>query len=46
VENIDTAVNESPVPALGSPHEGTQGKQAIFVDRSAAQDIQVEYTGS
>ena len=46
VENIDTAVNESLVPALGSPHEGTQGKRAIFVDRSATQDIQVEDTGS
>ena len=46
VENIDTAIEESPVPTLGSPHEGTQGKRAIFVDRSATQDIQVEYTGS
>jgi len=46
VENIDTAINESPVPTLGSPHEGTEGKRAIFVDRTATQDIQVEYTGS
>lgn len=46
VENIDTAINESPVPVFGSPHEGTQGKRAIFVDRSATQDIQVEYTST
>ena len=46
VENIDTAVNESSGSYLGIPHEGTQGKRAIFVDRSATQDIQVEYTGA
>ena len=46
VENIDTAVNKRPVPTMGSPHEATQGKLLIFIDRSAPQDIQVEYTGS
>jgi len=46
VENIDTAIEDSPVPTLGSPHEGTEGKRAIFVDRSATQNIQVEYTGA
>ena len=46
MENIDTAVNKRPVPTLGSPHEATQGKLPIFVDRSATQDTQVEYTGS
>jgi hypothetical protein len=27
------------------PHQGTQGKRALFVDRAGTQGVQVELTG-
>ena len=46
VDNVDTAVKESPAPAMAPPHEGTEGKRAVFIDPAATQNILVEYTGA
>lgn len=32
-------------PAAPAPHQGTQGKRALFLARGATQDVQVEITG-
>lgn len=45
VEDVDTAIKESPALTAPSPHQGTQGKRAVFVDKSATQNILLEYTG-
>ncbi len=45
VENIDTAMNESPVPTAPAPHQGTQGKRAVFANRDRTQNVLLEYTG-
>ena len=45
VDNVDTAIKESPVPTAASPHQGTQGKRAVFVDKAGAQNTLLEYTG-
>jgi methylmalonyl-CoA/ethylmalonyl-CoA epimerase len=47
VDNIDQAVAVSPVPPLQpTPHQGTQGKRAIFLERQATQGVQIELTGA
>ena len=46
VENVQTAMNQAPVPTAPAMHEGTQGKRALFLDKSATQNVQVEITGS
>ncbi len=46
VENIDTAMSEGPAPTAPAPHEGTQGKRAVFVERDATQNTLLEYTGA
>jgi methylmalonyl-CoA/ethylmalonyl-CoA epimerase len=45
VEDVDTAIKESPIPTAPSPHQGTQGKRAVFVDKAGAQNTLLEYTG-
>ena len=32
-------------PAIPPPHQGTQGKRALFLDKSATQGVQLEITG-
>jgi methylmalonyl-CoA/ethylmalonyl-CoA epimerase len=50
VDDIDTAFGE--LPAIGlrpdelQPHQGTQGRRALFLDRSATDGVQVELTGN
>lgn len=45
VENVDTAQRDCPVPTAARPHQGTQGKRALFLDKHATQGVQVELTG-
>lgn len=45
VDNVDEAQKASPVPTAPSPHQGTNGKRALFLDRDATNGIQVEVTG-
>jgi methylmalonyl-CoA/ethylmalonyl-CoA epimerase len=45
VANVDEAMRSSPVPTAPHPHQGTQGNRALFLDRSATQNVQVELTG-
>lgn len=45
VADIDTAIAECPVPAGPAPHQGTQGKRAVFLDKSATAGVVVELTG-
>jgi hypothetical protein len=33
------------VPTAPQPHQGTQGKRAVFLDKTATQGVQVEWTG-
>jgi methylmalonyl-CoA/ethylmalonyl-CoA epimerase len=46
VANIDEAMATSPVPTAPKPHEGTQGKRAVFVEASATDGVILEYTGA
>ena len=49
VDNVAAAFDE--LPSLGlspgepRPHQGTQGKQALFLDRDCTAGVQVELTG-
>jgi methylmalonyl-CoA/ethylmalonyl-CoA epimerase len=45
VNDIGEAIRTSPVPTAPVPHQGTQGKRAVFLDRTATQGVQVELTG-
>lgn len=45
VADIDTARAAAPVPTAPSPHQGTQGKRALFFNRTATGGVQVEVTG-
>jgi methylmalonyl-CoA/ethylmalonyl-CoA epimerase len=45
VADVSIAQGESPVPTAPAPHQGTQGKRALFLNRAATQGVQVEYTG-
>ncbi len=45
VDDVAAAGDASPVPTAPNPHQGTQGKRALFLDRNATQNIQVELTG-
>jgi methylmalonyl-CoA/ethylmalonyl-CoA epimerase len=45
VEDVGEAKAASPVPAAAAIHQGTRGKRALFLDRSATQNVQVELTG-
>jgi len=46
VEDIDQAMETSPLPTAPKPHEGTQGKRAVFVNKTATNGIILEYTGA
>jgi len=41
----DVAAARAPVPTATAPHQGTQGKRALFLDKAATQGVQVELTG-
>ncbi len=46
--NVDDVANSGekfPLPTAPNLHQGTQGKRALFLDRTATHDIQVELTG-
>jgi methylmalonyl-CoA/ethylmalonyl-CoA epimerase len=46
VDDVAAASPQLPVPAAApSPHQGTQGKRALFLDRAATHGVQVEITG-
>jgi hypothetical protein len=45
VDDVANAKENSPVPTASAPHQGTQGKRALFLDKSATQGVQVELTG-
>lgn len=45
VENVSEAQGDAPVPTAPNPHQGTQGKRALFLDKAATQNVQVEVTG-
>jgi methylmalonyl-CoA/ethylmalonyl-CoA epimerase len=45
VADVDEAMATSPLPTAPRAHDGTQGKRAVFVDRSATANILLEYTG-
>jgi methylmalonyl-CoA/ethylmalonyl-CoA epimerase len=45
VDDVSEAQKDSPVPTAPNPHQGTQGKRALFFDKTATQGVQVEVTG-
>jgi len=48
VDDVGTAFVELPKQGLAvaaAPHQGTQGKRALFLDSSATQGVQLEVTG-
>jgi methylmalonyl-CoA/ethylmalonyl-CoA epimerase len=45
VDDVADAKENSPVPTAPAPHQGTQGKRALFLEKSATQGVQVEVTG-
>ena len=45
VEDVGEAQKNSPVATAPQPHQGTQGKRALFLDKSATHGVQVELTG-
>lgn len=46
VEKVAEAQRHSPVPTAPQPHQGTQGKRALFLDAQHTQGVLVELTGS
>jgi methylmalonyl-CoA/ethylmalonyl-CoA epimerase len=45
VADVGEAQKMSPVSTAPQPHQGTQGKRALFLDKSATHGVQVELTG-
>lgn len=45
VDDVAAAMAQSPVPTAPQPHQGTQGKRAVFLDATATQGVRVELTG-
>ena len=45
VVDVAEARKDAPVPSAPHPHQGKQGKRALFLDKSATQGVQVELTG-
>jgi methylmalonyl-CoA epimerase len=45
VDDVAVAQIDAPVPSALRLHQGTQGKRALFLDKSATQGVQVELTG-
>lgn len=50
VENVDEAMREAPqhdlALAQATPHQGTQGKRAFFIDPASTAGVRVEVTGA
>lgn len=44
-EAYETVAPQGLPPVRSGPHQGTQGKRALFLDKSATQNVQVELTG-
>lgn len=48
VDDVGDAYVELPkqgLPAAAQPHQGTQGKRALFLDKGPTQNVQLEVTG-
>jgi methylmalonyl-CoA/ethylmalonyl-CoA epimerase len=45
VDDVGASMADAPVAAGPTPHQGTQGKRALFFDKTATQGVQVEITG-
>lgn len=45
VDDVAEAMEQSPVTTAPVPHQGTNGKRAVFLDRTATDGVQVELTG-
>lgn len=45
VADVTTAQHQCPVPTAAAPHQGTQGKRALFLDRTSTGGVQIEMTG-
>lgn len=45
VDDVSGAMAEEGSLTVGTPHQGTQGKKAIFLDREASDNVLVELTG-
>ena len=45
VDDVGEAMADAPVPTGPAPHQGTQGKRALFFHKAATQGVQVEITG-
>jgi methylmalonyl-CoA/ethylmalonyl-CoA epimerase len=41
-----TALPQQGLPVAAAPHQGTQGKRALFLDPTATQGVPVEVTGA
>jgi methylmalonyl-CoA/ethylmalonyl-CoA epimerase len=46
VEDVEDVQLDSPVPTAANPHQGTQSKRALFLDKAATQGVQMEVTGN
>lgn len=46
VEDVDQAMSDAPVPTAAAPHQGTQGKRALFLNKQSTSNILVEVTGT
>lgn len=49
VDNVQHSYETLPdfgITPAAAPHQGTQGKKALFLDKSQTQNIQVEVTGA
>jgi methylmalonyl-CoA/ethylmalonyl-CoA epimerase len=46
VDNVDDAMHTSPVATAPAPHQGTQGKRALFLNKDQTDGIIVEVTGA
>jgi methylmalonyl-CoA/ethylmalonyl-CoA epimerase len=45
VADVSIAQATSPVPTAPAPHQGTQGKRALFFDKTATGGVLLEVTG-
>lgn len=46
VDDVGEVLKQAPVPTAAKPHQGTQGKRALFFDKQTTQGVQVEVTGN